>query len=165
MPAGQQPEAAGQNEKTEIELEEHANTPITHLPSEQKVELAGGETDPCFLERGDEEELEESLRLVPKIVRELVSIDDDPTLPTITFRFFVLSTTFAALGAIITQVAWFRTTAASYSMFFVQIVSYWLGNLMARTLPHKDVSLCGLFKFSLNPGPFSIKEHVLIVIG
>jgi hypothetical protein len=69
------------------------------------------------------------------------------------------------LGAVISQIAWFRTTAASYSVFFVQIVSYWLGNLMAHTLPSKEINLFGIFKFSLNPGPFSIKEHVLIAIG
>ena len=78
--------------------------------------------------------------------------------------YFVLSTIFIALGAVISQISWFRTTSASYSMFFVQIVSYWLGNIMARTLPAKDVNL-GFFKFSLNPGPFSIKEHVLITLA
>lgn len=71
---------------------------------------------------------------------------------------------FAGLGAVITQIAWFRTTAASYSMFFVQIVSYWLGTLMARTLPTHEFNFFS-FKFSLNPGPFSIKEHVLITIS
>lgn len=78
--------------------------------------------------------------------------------------YFVLSTIFVALGAVISQISWFRTTSASYSMFFVQIVSYWLGNVMARILPAKDVDL-GFFKFSLNPGPFSIKEHVLITLA
>jgi hypothetical protein len=80
-----------QDEKTfDIKKEGDINTLIGHFPPEQKdgikEELAGIETDPGFLERGGEEELEESIRLVPKIVRELVSMDDDPTLPTITFR-------------------------------------------------------------------------------
>ncbi|KAG0361897.1 hypothetical protein BGX24_005234, partial [Mortierella sp. AD032] len=145
--------------------EEDPVAPIPHFPSEYKSdfkdELGGIDADAGSLE---DEELEESIRLVPKIVRELVSMDDDPTLPTVTFRYFVLSTIFVALGAVISQISWFRTTSASYSMFFVQIVSYWLGNLMARTLPAKDVNL-GFFKFSLNPGPFSIKEHVLITLA
>ncbi|KAG0359272.1 OPT super, partial [Mortierella sp. AD032] len=145
--------------------EEDPVAPIPHFPSEYKSnikdELGGIDDDAGSLE---EEELEESIRLVPKIVRELVSMDDDPTLPTVTFRYFVLSTILVALGAVTSQISWFRTTSASYSMFFVQIVSYWLGNLMGRTLPAKDVSL-GFFKFSLNPGPFSIKEHVLIALA
>ncbi|KAG0294365.1 hypothetical protein BGZ96_001360 [Linnemannia gamsii] len=161
------PEIAVNNEKTlEVKLEEE---PITlYFPSEQKDgikdEHSGMEADPGSLEGGDDEELEESIRLVPKIVRELVSMDDDPTLPTITFRYFVLSSIFSALGAVISQVSWFRTTATPYSMFFVQIASYWLGTLMARTLPSQEINLFGLFKFSLNPAPFSIKEHVLITI-
>ena len=91
--------------------------------------------------------------------------------PSLTFcnlwftnSYFVLSTFFVALGAVISQISWFRTTSASYSMFFVQIVSYWLGNLMARALPAKDVNLY-FIKFNLNPAPFSIKEHVLITLA
>jgi hypothetical protein len=72
------------NEKTP---REDPAAPIPHFPSEYKSdikdELAGVEEDAGSLE---EEELEESIRLVPKIVRELVSMDDDPTLPTVTFR-------------------------------------------------------------------------------
>ncbi|KAG0283561.1 hypothetical protein BGZ97_008486, partial [Linnemannia gamsii] len=169
MPTEQQPEAAVHNEKTpEIELEEDPVSYIPRYPSEHKDDikddLVGIETDPGSLEGGDVDDLEESIRLVPKIVRELVSMDDDPSLPTITFRYFVLSTIFSALGAVISQVSWFRTTAAPYSMFFVQIVSYWLGTLMARAIPSQEINLFGLCKFSLNPAPFSIKEHVLITI-
>ncbi|KAH7036100.1 OPT oligopeptide transporter protein-domain-containing protein [Linnemannia elongata] len=146
---------------------------VPHFPSEPKdkeefnEELTRVDTDPGSLEEGQsaEDDLEESIRLVPKIVRELVSMEDDPTLPTLTFRYFVLSTIFAALGAMISQISWFRTTAASFSIFFVQIVSYWLGNFMARALPARNVTLFGTFKFSLNPGPFSIKEHVLITLA
>ncbi|KAF9903593.1 hypothetical protein EC991_003505 [Linnemannia zychae] len=157
------------NDEKCIEIEEDPTVPIPHVPSESngdvKDELADLEANPGSLEEGqDKEELEESIRLVPKIVRELVSMDDDPTLPTITFRFFVLSTMFSGLGAVISQISWFRTTAAPYSMYFVQIVSYWLGTLMAHILPTQEFSLFGC-KLSLNPGPFSIKEHVLITIS
>ncbi|KAG0024539.1 hypothetical protein BGZ82_010426 [Podila clonocystis] len=135
--------------------------PVPHYPGE-KADVKGElENDVGSLEDG---EVEESIRLVPKIVRELVSMDDDPTLPTVTFRYFLLSFIFIALGAVISQIAWFRTTAASYSMFFVQIVSFWLGNLLARVLPAKEINLY-FFKFNLNPGPFSIKEHVLITLA
>lgn len=34
---------------------------------------------------------------------------------------------------------------------------------MARYLPDKRFNLCGL-RFSLNPGPFSQKEHLLLVV-
>lgn len=67
--------------------EEDPVAPIPHFPSENKEdikdELAKLEADAGSLE---EDELEESIRLVPKIVRELVSMDDDPALPVVTFR-------------------------------------------------------------------------------
>jgi len=61
--------------------------PIPHYPGDSKDDIKNEykalEADAGSL---DEEELEESIRLVPKIVRELVSMEDDPTLPTVTFR-------------------------------------------------------------------------------
>ncbi|KAF9572651.1 hypothetical protein BGW38_008503, partial [Lunasporangiospora selenospora] len=146
--------------------EEDPAAPIPYYPGDSKndikKELGAIEAEVGSLD--EEAELEESILLVPKVVRELISMDDDPTLPTVTFRYFVLSTIFISLGAVISQIAWFRTTSASYSMFFVQIMSYWLGTVMARVLPSKNVNL-GLFKFNLNPGPFSVKEHVLVTLA
>lgn len=44
------------------------------------------------------------------------------------------------------------------------LVSQPLGRLLARVLPDWTVPL-GRFSFSLNPGPFSIKEHAIIGIA
>lgn len=57
--------------------------PVPHYPGEKSEVKGELENDAGSLE---DEEVEESIRLVPKIVRELVSMDDDPTLPTVTFR-------------------------------------------------------------------------------
>nr|GEY99799.1 oligopeptide transporter 4-like [Tanacetum cinerariifolium] len=48
----------------------------------------------------------------------------------------------------------------------VQVATLPLGRLMAAVLPTTTFSLpgCGSRKFSLNPGPFNMKEHVLITI-
>lgn len=100
---------------------------------------------------------------LPKAVRETVPLTDDPTIPVLTFRYFVLSTLFIIPGAFIDTVNSFRTTSAAYSIFFVQIAAHWAGKWMARTLPDHKVSL-GLFSFSLNPGPWSIKETALVTI-
>lgn len=58
----------------------------------------------------------------------------------------------------------FRTTHAPFPVFFVILASAPLGRLMARILPDKTVPL-GRYSFSLNPGPFSIKEHAIIGIA
>lgn len=50
-----------------------------------------------------EEEIEEDLRDYPPEVRNTVSFEDDTTLPTITFRYFVLTFVFVAPGAFLYQ--------------------------------------------------------------
>lgn len=110
-----------------------------------------------------EEDLEDDLLDLPQNVRETVPLTDDPTIPVLTFRYFVLSTLFIVPGAFIDTVNMFRTTAAAYLIFFVQIAAHWAGKWMARKLPKKQVNL-GLFLFNLNPGPWSIKETALVTI-
>lgn len=46
--------------------------------------------------------------------------------------------------------------------YVVQLVAYPLGVGWAKVMPNHEVSLFGL-KANLNPGPFNIKEHVIIV--
>ncbi|KAJ3757160.1 OPT oligopeptide transporter protein-domain-containing protein [Lentinula raphanica] len=102
--------------------------------------------------------------MLPEIVRGLVDFEDDPTMPVITWRFFFLSGTLTALGAWLTQMGYFRTTYIPYSIYFVQIVALYFGRILASTLPQKQIGR-GKFSFDLNPGPFSIKEHVAIVLA
>lgn len=87
-----------------------------------------------------------------EIVRATVSNQDDQTLPVVTFRFWFLGISLTILLSIFNQVFWFRTQSFMISIFVVQLLSFPLGKLLARILPQG----------SLNPGPFNIKEHVLI---
>lgn len=50
------------------------------------------------------------------------------------------------------------------SMISVQVATLPLGRFMARVLPTRKFRVPGLGEFSLNPGPFNMKEHVLISI-
>lgn len=60
----------------------------------------------------------------------------------------------------------FRTTAAPYSVFFVQIASHYAGVWLAKILPAWTIRVpLTAWSFSLNPGPWSIKEHVLVTIS
>ena len=68
-----------------------------------------------------------ALRDIPPQVRRIVSLTDDPTLPTLTFRYFVLTIFFVAPGAFVSQLSSYRTTYAPYSVFFVQILSNYMG--------------------------------------
>ncbi|KAF9960325.1 hypothetical protein BGZ72_007266 [Mortierella alpina] len=57
----------------------------------------------------------------------------------------------------------FRESPMIVGALVVQLISYPAGQFMARVLPSKTYRLFG-FSFSLNPGPFNVKEHVLLTI-
>ena len=107
--------------------------------------------------------LDKDVLELPKVVRESVPLEDDPNIPVMTFRYFILSTIFIVPGAFLDTMNSYRTTSAVYSIFFVQIVSHWAGKWMAKALPKKTVNVCG-FEFNLNPSPWSIKETAMITI-
>ncbi|KAK0637847.1 Oligopeptide transporter 5 [Lasiodiplodia hormozganensis] len=117
----------------------------------------------------NEEAIDENdprLKDIPPYVRRIVSLHDDPTLPTLTFRYFVLTIIFVVPGAFLSMMSHFRTTYAPYSVFFVQIASSYAGAWMAKVLPAWQVRVpFTSWGFNLNPGPFSVKEHVLITIS
>ncbi|KAF9550273.1 hypothetical protein EC957_001180 [Mortierella hygrophila] len=112
------------------------------------------------VDMGEEYEAE---RPLVEAVRLVVPISDDTTLVAITFRFWVISTFFGIIGAVIQEYYYFRTTNGVFSIFFVNLASYALGRVMARILPTTAIRI-GKFSLSLNPGPFNIKEHTLIGI-
>lgn len=47
----------------------------------------------------------DEFRDIPEIVRETVSFEDDPTLPTITFRSLLLSSIFIIIGSFVSQLS------------------------------------------------------------
>ncbi|QCE01855.1 oligopeptide transporter 1-like [Vigna unguiculata] len=98
-------------------------------------------------------------------VRLTVPITDDPTQPVLTFRTWTLGLTSCVVLAFINQFFAYRTTPLFISSVSAQIISLPLGKLMARTLPTKVfVFPFTKWSFSLNPGPFNLKEHALITI-
>ncbi|KAG9320139.1 hypothetical protein KVV02_000716, partial [Mortierella alpina] len=96
-------------------------------------------------------------------VRASVPPTDDPTLPTRTFRAWSLGIFFTIVLAFVNQFFWFRDNPLTIRVLVAQLLAYPLGRILARVLPTRTFSIFG-YKFSLNPGPFNIKEHVLITI-
>ncbi|KAL6615631.1 hypothetical protein ACP70R_037901 [Stipagrostis hirtigluma subsp. patula] len=123
------------------------------------------ETADVELERGpgevedDESPIEE--------VRLTVPAGDDPTLPVWTFRMWSLGLLSCVLMSFLNQFFSYRTEPIIVTQITVQVASLPLGHLLARVLParkFKAPALLGGGEFSLNPGPFNMKEHVLISI-
>lgn len=89
---------------------------------------------------------------------------DDPTIPVQTFRMWVLGLGSCVLLSFVNQFEWYRKQPLSISAISAQIAVVPLGHLMARTLPTRSFFKGTKWEFSMNPGPFNIKEHVLITI-
>ncbi|KAE8231706.1 hypothetical protein CF326_g3273 [Tilletia indica] len=97
-------------------------------------------------------------------VRKVVPETDDPTLPSLTFRVILIGTLLCMLGAAVAQTFFYKSNSPSFSSYFVIIVSLPTGRWLARALPPRIMRVPFIGSFSLNPGPFSIKEHLLIAV-
>lgn len=89
-------------------------------------------------------------------VRLTVPITDDPTLPCLTFRTWVLGVLSCAALAFLNRFFGYRQNALSVTSVSAQILVLPLGKLMAATLPTKAIQILWTkWSFSLNPGPFN----------
>ncbi|CDY22616.1 BnaC08g42500D [Brassica napus] len=108
---------------------------------------------PEIHEEEDESSVEE--------VRLTVSNEDDPSLPVWTFRMWFLGLLSCVLLSFLNTFFGYRTQPLMITMISVQVVTLPLGKIMARILPETKYRI-GSWEFSFNPGPFNVKEHVLI---
>ncbi|OIW18428.1 hypothetical protein TanjilG_13180 [Lupinus angustifolius] len=88
---------------------------------------------------------------------------DDPSLPVMTFRAWFLGITSCIILIFLNTFFTFRTQPLSISAILMQIAVLPIGRFMASVLPTKEYNLLG-YRFSFNPGPFNMKEHVIITI-
>ncbi|KAF9974446.1 hypothetical protein BGZ73_002131 [Actinomortierella ambigua] len=142
----------------EKELEAAAGTAEDTWPSGMSEKKCGGDVEsrPSFYsDRSDKSNspIEE--------VRAIVPVTDDPTLPTNTFRMWFLSIFFTLIVSFVNQFFYLRQNPVAITYTVVSLVSLPIGNLMARTFSTRKFRIFGR-ECSFNPGPFNIKEHVLI---
>ncbi|OVA20637.1 Oligopeptide transporter [Macleaya cordata] len=93
-----------------------------------------------------------------------VPITDDPTLPVLTFRMWVLGTLSCVLLSFLNQFFWYRNEPLTITAISAQIAVVPLGNLMASLITDRVFFKGTRLEFTMNPGPFNVKEHVLITI-
>ncbi|RFU36073.1 hypothetical protein B7463_g213, partial [Scytalidium lignicola] len=96
-------------------------------------------------------------------VRAVVDSTDDPRTPVNTFRVWFIGTILTILGTGLDQFFSLRQPGIYVGTFVAQIIAYPIGVAMAKWLPTKKVTIFG-YDFSLNPGPFNQKEHMLITV-
>ncbi|KAG5550964.1 hypothetical protein RHGRI_009399 [Rhododendron griersonianum] len=123
-------------------------------PSEKKLHSDNAVT-------GDEEVNDNPI----EEVRLTVPITDDPSQAALTFRTWVLGLSSCITLAFVNQFFGYRENQIAVTSVSAQIITLPLGKLMAATLPTRRFSVpLTKWSFTLNPGPFNLKEHVLITI-
>ncbi|KAG2061444.1 OPT superfamily oligopeptide transporter [Suillus hirtellus] len=110
------------------------------------------------LEEVPSQESEQVVRGAGDITNLIISDEDNPELPALTFRFWVLGTGLATFGSVLSEIYFWKPQNATVSALFQLIISYILGNAMHYAMPST-----GIWRH-LNPGPFNIKEHTCITI-
>ena len=108
-------------------------------------------------------EEEEEERCAAEEVALVVPETDDPSLPVMTFRSWFLGLTSCVILIFLNTFFIYRTQPLTISAILMQIAVLPIGKFMAATLPERKYSVLG-WSFSLNPGPFNIKEHVIITV-
>ncbi|KAF9567140.1 OPT oligopeptide transporter [Agrocybe pediades] len=91
------------------------------------------------------------------VATQVISTRDDEDLPVLTFRVVVLGIGLSVFSSVLGTIYTFKPQNATVSQLFCLIIAYVLGMGMSALPSH------GLWHY-LNPGPFNIKEHTMIVI-
>ncbi|KAM0846302.1 hypothetical protein ACQ4PT_055748 [Festuca glaucescens] len=138
----------GQEEDQEKEeLEHHVTSPLLVSPGAHELP-------------GPEEEENSTIEQVALTV----PVGDDPDTPVLTFRMWVLGTASCCVLSFLNQFFWYRKEPLTITAISAQIAVVPLGRLMATVLPERAFFRGQRWEFTLNPGPFNVKEHVLITI-
>ncbi|CAO1630872.1 unnamed protein product [Sympodiomycopsis kandeliae] len=177
---------SGQISPDELAYDQQEKPTVTNLPDVEHIEqdlkkgiahdlLADPNLDKALRERveaalesGDveaERALEEELlndSIYPE-VRAAVANVDDPDMPVNTFRAWFLGLVFVILLSGVNQLLYFRYPSVTITGLVVQLVCYPFGKALEKILPRRAFKT-PFGKFSLNPGPFNIKEHAVISI-
>ncbi|KAJ2571565.1 hypothetical protein IW140_001483, partial [Coemansia sp. RSA 1813] len=122
--------------------------------------LAAGK-DSGTLDNNPKENKDESENSPFEVVRTAVSNTDDASIPSMTFRTHILGVFFVCLISFVNQFYWERDNPIALNLLIVQLLCYPMGVGLAWVLPKRTLSFFG-YRWTMNPGPFTIKEHVLI---
>lgn len=126
------------------------------IEKEEEQGLIPIKEDPAEVEYNEQSSIEQVALTVPTT--------DDPGIPVMTFRMWVLGILSCVMLSFLNQFFVYRREPLAITAISAQIVVLPLGQLMAATITRKKFFTGSKWEFSLNPGPFNMKEHVLITI-
>lgn len=132
-----------------------------NLPEEYELQsLAQGEDglslDDGALKRGAAEDSP-----YPEVRAAVRNYDED--LPCNTVRAWTIGMCLVVVGASMNTLFSLRQPSISVGPLIAQIIAWPAGHGWARFMPERYFNTFG-FRWTLNPGPFNIKEHSIIVV-
>lgn len=86
----------------------------------------------------------------------------DEDVPTSTIRAWTIGLLLTTVCSAVNALFLLRYPPITIGPYVVQLIAYPIGLAWARVLPNKEFTIFGM-KANLNPGPFNVKEHVIIV--
>ncbi|KAL5490446.1 hypothetical protein ACEPAI_5279 [Sanghuangporus weigelae] len=92
-------------------------------------------------------------------VRSAVANTDDPSMPCSTIRSWTIGLVFAIVMSGLNQFFFFRYPSVTIGNLVAQLLSFPVGRLWSRFMPNVKI-----FGAAVNPGPYTVKEHVLTTI-
>lgn len=110
-------------------------------------------------EDGDEEEVEDSP--YPEVRAAVRNYDED--VPCNTIRAWTIGLILVVVGASMNTLFSLRAPSIGLGALVAQIISWPMGHGWAKVMPTRKFRTFGI-PWSLNPGPFNIKEHAIIVV-
>ncbi|KAF3898079.1 Small oligopeptide transporter [Trichophyton interdigitale] len=97
----------------------------------------------------------------PEVRAAVRNYDED--LPASTFRAWTIGMFLTTIGSGLNSLFSLRAPAIIITSVVALLVSYPIGVAWAKIIPARTFNIFGL-KWNTNPGPFNVKEHVLIVV-
>jgi hypothetical protein len=97
----------------------------------------------------------------PEVRAAVRNYDED--LPCNTVRAWTIGMTLVVVGASMNTLFSLRYPSIGLGALIAQIIAWPLGKAWEKTMPKKKFSWFGL-RWSLNPGPFNVKEHSIVVV-
>lgn len=110
---------------------------------------------------GSDSEAEEEDSPYPEVRAAVRNYDQD--LPCNTVRAWTIGLSLVVVGASMNTLFSLRQPSIAIGSLIAQVVAYPLGHAWARVMPSKRFTTFG-YRWSLNPGPFNVKEHGIIVV-
>lgn len=85
-----------------------------------------------------DDSVDDDLKDLPPEVRDTVPLKDNPAVPHLTWRFFLVLAILVIPVAVVDTVNVFRAVPLGYSIFYVQILAHWFGKKLPYLFPGMD---------------------------